>query len=1559
MAIFQGTAKNKFTSFSESEGGGLTSELRKALGYVGSIFGKDKKFSESFVEDGSHEIPGLQANNAKYSGIKKPTRRAQFTQRPKATVFIKKKQFSSLKSNYETRFLDEDERLYLRCVKTLFKRKCDEISFYESLISFNSIYENEGFLNIDNLTDSVTEGFLGLLIDSLGLLNFTDITQATSDFVNVTGGLVSSETIFSENLNFLGDLYKLKKKNEMSKASAYTRWIENGVDYTGLGPGTGTIELNLVSSLRTSSTISSSGGSADITIEDPHHLFLITESDLEIAIRSTISASNGLVGFFAPNASVKLDLARSLDTRLNEARQTENLSPINFYFQDGEPVFEIVGVDYLPGDEDSNPPRPIINAPFSIINTDDFFVFKQILTSEEIGIINQILRLLKEWHADMLLAIDVFSNANGNTSELRRRMRRDFLGQYLVQPMDQVSIFATSNTQNITPANKSFGSAVSGLSSAIDSEKNMISLDLIEQERKDLCPSIPLPIYTSIRNRKIYRTDGNCIFTGLAGSISESYSASEGMFNITVSCESTMEYLKMGRFTNNPSLANVFGLVQDPLTPFKLEPDLTTGLVSSGLPMQLSDQNKLRLPYLYVYKGMNAGKKIKDEAQLIQDKEETYIIDHTPGLVYRWKEGIITATPQSSGPEILRGISSSAVGGQFGGFTPLANPFAGLDAANIASILICGQPYDYSTFMQATKSLGGMGGDSSNNTRLFFNALFDTIDRQNRFYGDFLPAKDSSISREAAMAASQIVRTIEGLNARIQKLLNERSQRQTALFAATPESRSIISNQIAEIDKAIAQTSAQVTANLSAIPSEINASIEGNDIVFSSAESQKEADNQLLYRLRRKPEDVRLNLDKNYFIVSSSYDTSSAVQAFLASLRGNDFDLYSAEYKQPFEVISSACSALDLEFFSDINGNIVLRPPQYNKIPLSLFMELLKSRGDNGKSVLPPFIGNLLSNQADNIKSQILDNELQIGKALYSTGQTSINIPGSSVQIIPLANVDDNGISSLNDAEITSLMNFVIDSSSTGKRVSLFGPADRANQIISLTSSQPSVDALTSLYKFILAQKIKLGKTLSDNLKAEASDEADEIFTELNTASSAVKINSAYTKLGSLYSQRLALVRSLASISKRYGEATATPGGAGIASMLTSFSPILSANLLLNGDVFSTDTSSISPLIKEIAEDDFNNIDGPGSSGRFIISDERIIGSNFTHTPPNATQITVSGGRNFISSDGSGQISGIPDIKAVATDFDMWKQYGFKEDMSKIRPDFTSSDFQCAPYAVTTLLRQRQNIHTGQITLIGNEWYKPGDNVYIQYRGLVYYVSSVSQSINLNSGSFSTTLNLTHGRPVGEYIPSPTDIAGTVLLKQTKESSKYRSTRSNTSQFSTIVKLGTANLTSYDILKSSTANNLDLVTQRVYEDCASSIRAAAATAIAKSSLSSEGYIEIRGYYTNFENMQYAQKFVDAITAKFIQEMSAINSSAVKVGLGVIGSASNTMPAIISNIYDITKDLTDDQRKVLPIPSEDAWLNPVSVEVEGNVIQLPLNAVDIVYVVNKSKGNVKK
>jgi hypothetical protein len=157
----------------------------------------------------------------------------------------------------------------------------------------------------------------------------------------------------------------------------------------------------------------------------------------------------------------------------------------------------------------------------------------------------------------------------------------------------------------------------------------------------------------------------------------------------------------------------------------------------------------------------------------------------------------------------------------------------------------------------------------------------------------------------------------------------------------------------------------------------------------------------------------------------------------------------------------------------------------------------------------------------------------------------------------------------------------------------------------------------------------------------------------------------------------------------------------------------------------------------------------------------------------------------------------------------------------------------------------------------------------------------------------------------------------------------------------------------------------------------SAIRTAVARSMSKYKISAgEGHIEVRAYYAsevdNGSSAGMSTKRIAAVMSEKIRDRMIAVTKEIQVSAG-------QKDAVVENIsaksYDISVEPSDDERKVLAIPSEDAWLNPVNFSVYrsgisdsqkvidsvfGNqeILQLPVNAVDIVYIVNKNRGNTK-
>jgi hypothetical protein len=229
-------------------------------------------------------------------------------------------------------------------------------------------------------------------------------------------------------------------------------------------------------------------------------------------------------------------------------------------------------------------------------------------------------------------------------------------------------------------------------------------------------------------------------------------------------------------------------------------------------------------------------------------------------------------------------------------------------------------------------------------------------------------------------------------------------------------------------------------------------------------------------------------------------------------------------------------------------------------------------------------------------------------------------------------------------------------------------------------------------------------------------------------------------------------------------------------SKVTNFLDRVQNTIKTAADIFTGDASQGS-LFDHLIEDDSRNLLGPGSGKRYIINDVDIISCTFNEDPPDFVRVDVNGNAP-VTGDSLNQAFGEKYYWAGATDFDLWRQYGHKTEYSIALPFASSAELQCKPYAIMALQLEKLRINQASITVAGNEYYEPGDTVYLPDKGLLYYIRGIDHQFNYGS-SFVTNLTLEYGHAPGTYLPSPMDIIGQQYLKDPffGNTMVYRNTR--------------------------------------------------------------------------------------------------------------------------------------------------------------------------------------
>jgi len=1584
MAILVGTARNRFPDFAEPVGGVQQFLDRSKEVISGFLEAADGRiFNNSFVEDGVQNITGSSFIDSKFSDLIEPTRRQVTTQFPQATVLLKKRMFSSLRTNYDIRFMDDDERIFMRAIKNLFRRKTEEISFYENLVVLEKLIQDPEFLNVNSFFDTYIDSFFTVANLGFGLTNLiggaTDVASALSN--TILDGIVPDPKVF----------LRLKKIQERARQNKFTTWIIDPemTNFSGTGPGVGVIEFTWMTKVVTTTSIRPGGGKCTITIEDPYRLTRITESDIDLALRQAFSEESGPVAFFDVTGRQQLEESQNLDMELNNLRAGRGVSQINFeYTTTGEPFATLVD----------------FNIPFTV-STLNQIPSDQALGATEITRFVAIINNLRSYKAIQNRATTSIHTGNKKFGPIRDKMRREFVGHHIFQQMDSVHVFANSFTRDATPIYDSRIDLLlhNNLDKILTREEDTGKLDdeMLELERQAIAPEMSLIEYKVYRNPIEWRGTGPQLFEGLVEKVSSSYVASEGKFMLFVKANDNMEYLKLSRINQTPGLTQPQGVLEDPLTPYDIKVEPTTGIIEDRV---LSETNRKRLSFLRFDDGPLLGETIDIEERLISDTAEgvsaILAYQHVPGLVYKWKEGIISATQDVNltRPLSRRRATLGDIREDFG-LTLTNSPFSNIDAADVISILITGQPYDYNNFLQSAIDSSNFTVDNDTNNRTYFNYLFDFLERQNQLIGGFIPAKRSNIDPNVSVNAFREQGRLTRFSSQLSTLQSKKARLLDRIedLNAGKESLEIsflindLGTQVASFDDQINRINAQATqASLGVNAGDAVFKQYGNAIqVHFRDEEHVEVRRLLRYALKNKPEEVRYNQDKRYFIVAEQYDIDANIRAYVLQLKNQAPDLFTSEYKTPLEICTQVANTIDFEFFADAQGNIQFRPPEYNKTPLSLLLRMAEMSATDGVSLIPQFLIKLLTSRTDLTRQKLFEIELQILEQGLLLGLSRSDFNGFGISLAVYrqrGGVSGTSLSvagsSVNPNQAFSLSdNILLDSLESD---SIFTEKQQTEAIFSAPASTQidrDVESLNDTITDIIVVRNQLADlkgSTTPKLDSEAPDDRRVIADEIRKFDSAadgtyVSRLRATNIIAQLVSERQSLIQIFARLKEDTINVEELNDKAAGLKILAALTGGAAADLL--GQPLASPT--LPKSLRDLIIDDTANLDGFNSRKRYIIEDKQILTMDFSIEPPTFNRIDVNGTEDLVGQ----QLTEANALMfwAGATDFDSWRQFGFRTEAPLNRPFLKDPETQCAPYAVFKLLQQRRKIHHGTITIVGNEFYEPGDVVWINNRQLLYYVESVQQNINLSTGTFATTLTLTYGHALGEYIPTPLDAIGKAMLADKKRHFGDLKANRTAVPSADVVYLGTMafpisssfnDLT--NLFASSDSGNNEGVTEglrKLNEDFKRQNTDVAYNAIRKANQrindtnSSIARIELRGYFTGFgSGEQRTRNFLNMADELLRNNNATINTAIsndinLKIQEGELPSSftvsMNPLNVEIVAPINLTTALTEKQARLRRFPSAQAWAcaNEIQSD-EGD--GLPVNCIDIYYVVEKSR-----
>lgn len=1401
-----------------------------AFGSLGDFKDKiDQSALRQYVETG---FTGVGANV-------RPRQLEILMQEPDMTVLIKKRMFSSLAANYKPELMDDLEKLFYRASKQLFANKCAAIAAYEQLSKIEKIVLNQGVVNYA-LFPAIFAGI--------------DLLQASG--VNIISGQTQAV------------LDSIREVQALSSPTERTTWTLNPslsqLAAGDLGQGTGVIELTMVANVSCTSSVQFNAGSCSLTIEDPYKLMIITQADIDKAIKQSVGGFLNNAFFKATQQLLKQTITQ-LQTSLTKMRRLRGVSDIRFLINPNEilgkkvrAIFDEEGRDiifnYGGGLGGIGGSVDIDQGAFEGVNA--------LASGNETDTFKQIISNIYNLMSQITTNDKVKFTYNADTGYVRRKMYLHFANKPIIQPMDTVHVFMSSKTaidpntatiiqstlQGVDPVAQGLNNLISGvqgtlnnISSAFDGKAN----DYAFTEKNAVAgPDFPMWLWNLLRNDFTRQAAGTHVFAGIIEKATHTYDAGSGKYTLTTSATDNAGYFNFGQINIQPSVEVFNSDLYDPLTPFKLEFDASTGFTTGDIPPLLSENLTLLNSGLVKFKnGRNLGQTATVQNYQALDGERVKnslfrrTLEDPDGFIYRWKEGIQSCT--------LLGVPHPTTG------LPLHtspnmrnNPFSGQDSMNVLSLLITGQPYNFNTFMQAAIKSGNLSRSdllNESGASSFYRGLIGSINNNNQTWGGFIPFKKLVINESAYNFLIGGQFDIQRTNKQLTNLLNERARKFDALtkvapqFANNPQYLNVdINGKSAAPPSTVTAVAGVDTSQLSKLATDIisldfqiqqakkafsdsitdpnlntsvgSIKIFGDDVSFDptiTGISQKDQDTAALqrqdlrkrlnYLTQRRLWKVKANKDENLFIVDDSYDKNYDIQAFEQSIGGN-MELFKSNYTSVADQVRSVAQILGLEVFADSQGHLQARPPQYNRVPSSVFFDMVQRKDSTGVQIFPPYLEALFINQvkglAENI--EVLEDQIRIRTAAlgFTTDSSAKSkLTGAAVGYAAQSTWAFSFVSNENDGLIgTKDFRQLLDQTNPDLLADKTGGPLSSARILNDTISS----AANSTINFDIVQRIAIvNESPFSGSEADIASRIDVIGKRLaqKTGLAAPTLNTLLSKTnsgGSIGRSQLDVLNLTNQIASLISERQSA------LKLFANALKNLDQGLDLNNqsDVgktvllpFLNKQKVLPDIIEHMIEDESVDDLGYGSGKRYIIKDNQIINFSVTEEHPPYMMVEVNGlplgGQGLVGGlEGAdvGQGGGNAVSTAWAVDFDLWRMYGFKTAQPVPAPFLSNPDTQCAPYAVFLLNKARKEIFQGEITIVGNEFIQPGEVYYIEDRDLLFYADKVSHSYSYG-GSFTTQISLKYGHNPGEYIPTILDIVGKGLYTNKHQADLVRNNR--------------------------------------------------------------------------------------------------------------------------------------------------------------------------------------
>lgn len=1540
-------------------------------------------------------------------------------QEPNATILVKKRMFTSLAQNYRPDYMDKDERLFFKTMKILFNNKCRQIAALEKLSKIEKVSSILG--QIDNqivplimtLADTFSDD--SMAFDSLGSSNPFKNTDASK---------------LTQTIATLRKIYSYNQPNK------YTTWLTDNTNVLSsqFGEGSGVIEFTNFTTFSTTTGTELGKGNCSFTITDPYESMLITDYDIERAIAD---ATNG----FYNNKTYQLgkdsaeQLINDLQTRLNKYRSNRHVSPITFRINPdtllGKRVVAIIDSEgiVIPFTYDSTSLASIFSGgafgggttvadeylrggavagengldpqkvKFSSINSDGASTHSG--PDSELSVFQSLIGAIFSKLSLIANSVNAFQTTNAKTNYVRRKMRFNFLGKLLIQPMDVVHIYISSKSrydnrlttglnnmftgmgflQNLNNMVTDFKNAADTLDSLFN---NSATINLQAEKCATVGPNFPNSLWAMMRGQFITENEGAHVFGGVVNSAVESWGS--GKYSVAVSCSDNSSYFDMGKVNFNPGVDVFNGSIYDPLTPFKSTFDTIDSNVKEKSP-ELLEENKWLLSEdgsstLAKHKsGPTLGQSVT-ENNIMQDQQisstmgvltKTFYLPD--GLVYKWKEGIGVLVQYGeasliNGPDVIGAAKISK------------DPFAGQDVMNVLSLLVTGAPYNFMTYWKTAINNGSADREplsQQDASYTYMESLRSSITKNNMLWGNFIPFKnlmvDDKTYSQKLRGQFDLIKQNGDLNSKLDKLRDVTDGLSIANGMNKPDAMKnyppYVKLQEAQkllkkdIETSISQAEKLNATYFSTFGDDVT--LDDNAFLQVSGQDKNNVTNPKIRRMlrrqinnltRRMSYNVRANDDKNFFIVDDFYDKDYDIAAYNQGLNG--IQLYSNAFSTVKESIRTTANLLNLEVFCDSQGHIRVRPPQYNRMPSSVFYKMMYLKESLGVQIFPQFLQDLFTTNINTLVEniEIIEDQIRLycaalgynddvsimkffngqfikGASMLGEGEdfrlisdqesgviSDISVIVKLINIEAAPGMDKQGFT--ND-QITLSETIKLQASSTKQS---FTTAYRAKVILEAVTKQELGGSGYKLNQTASVDDNPRVTELIDRIQTKSGQRISKEFFKKNIngtvsgllVDSGIDVFKITTELGTQFiPKRQKAIKVLYSALKnaaafRYLDDNANS----------------SDKLFIPGNFGQ---SEIPEVFEHMLEDESYDDLGFGSGSRYIIRRPQIRSMTFKESQPKYTSVEVRGVMNPSAPEALPPLNTFPDkgnavVTAMAIDYDMWRNYGISSPNPVDVPFLSDPNTQCAPFATMLLSRARKEVLSGSITISGNEYMQPGEVVFIEDRGLLFYVTSVTHSFTYGS-SFTTQLELTYGHAPGEYIPTTLDVIGKMIFNNKDNASITIQRQTHAANESS---MGVLQRDKADILSMNPQNKYDNDNMSTIKNILYSAQQLINANNTKNS-NSKAMVQLRIYYddnnpVNNDLLIFAEEIRDMLTGVIEIEPKTSTGSAVDTTTYFIKD--NVEDIVLINMSDETVDKSPSQRafaaarlRVDSISTEDA------------------------------------